>query len=433
MPTIFISYRRAHTADDVGRMREWLVERFGDAAVFLDNASILPGTDFRARLNEVLARCDALLAVMDENWLEADQNGKRRIDDPEDWVRIEIETALRRGVPVIPVLVGKAEMPRPGQLPDTLKDLVYRQNVKVARKGPVRIHAKRLVRRLEELFGFPEQPIGGNRFVQWMWPFVPVALVLLFLVGVLAALPSEIPAFIRLLLSVGLIVLAGVAHRLLVGRTGRAEQFFLWVVLIWFAAMLFILVPCLFWGEPLDLRKYVGTSIVVRKDYPESEIKLKPHWGPTFLAQDDGQDLGKEDRLRSNMTVWKKWVRKGVLSPGSRNKLLAYQSNPFQDYYEPFDAKLVFAAGLNAKLMEGVAFLKRIDSSTNEETYHQLRFYIPAENVDPKPGQNATENAIERIVINPGDHLVILTLLGPLDRNDLPGNLEAYAASLKRQ
>ena len=94
----------------------------------MDVDSIPLGRDFRRVLQDAVARCDALLIVIGPQWLgEKDAAGQRRVDDPEDWVRIEIETALERAIPVIPLLVDGAPLPRGEDLPPSLQGLAYRQ------------------------------------------------------------------------------------------------------------------------------------------------------------------------------------------------------------------------------------------------------------------------------------------------------------------
>ncbi len=88
-----------------------LVDRFGEANVFKDVDSMEPGADFVDVIEETIARCDALIAVIGQSWLGGEQDGARRLDDPEDWVRLEIGNALPRGIRVVPVLVDGATMP----------------------------------------------------------------------------------------------------------------------------------------------------------------------------------------------------------------------------------------------------------------------------------------------------------------------------------
>ena len=132
MRAIFISYRRDDTEGHAGRLFEDLCERFGKDAVFMDVAGIEPGRDFRRAIEQQVASCGVLLAVIGKDWLNVtDGQGRRRLDDPYDLVRLETAGALKRDIPVIPVLVHQAEMPRPEQLPDELKDLAFRNGVEL--------------------------------------------------------------------------------------------------------------------------------------------------------------------------------------------------------------------------------------------------------------------------------------------------------------
>jgi hypothetical protein len=132
MRAIFISYRRDDTEGYAGRLFQDLSDRFGKDCVFMDVAGIEPGRDFRRAIEQQVATCGVLLAVIGKAWLNvADEKGKRRLDDPHDFVRLETASALKRDIPVIPVLVQQAEMPRAEQLPDDLKDLAFRNSVEL--------------------------------------------------------------------------------------------------------------------------------------------------------------------------------------------------------------------------------------------------------------------------------------------------------------
>jgi hypothetical protein len=129
MASIFISYRRDDASGSAGRLEDDLSERFGDARVFRDR-EIPAGADFAAHLHDRLADAEVVLVVIGRHWLEAaDAHGQRRLELPGDWVRREIETALRLGRTVIPVLVDGAAMPWPDQLPEPLEELAGRQAV----------------------------------------------------------------------------------------------------------------------------------------------------------------------------------------------------------------------------------------------------------------------------------------------------------------
>jgi hypothetical protein len=130
---VFISYRRDDSGGYAGRIYDRLTSRLGRENVFFDVDTIPPGRDFVDVLSERVGKCDALLAVIGKHWvLSAGSENARRLDDPNDFVRIEIEAALNRDVPVIPVLVGGAAMPHPEDLPDSLKKLIRRQAVEIS-------------------------------------------------------------------------------------------------------------------------------------------------------------------------------------------------------------------------------------------------------------------------------------------------------------
>lgn len=122
---VFISYRRADSADPVGRLHDWLVNATRHH-VFLDT-DMTGGTPYPDEIADALQDCDALLAVIGRDWLDAtDEHGRRRLEDPRDLVRVEIETALGRGVRVVPVLVNGAAMPKQADLPERLAELTHR-------------------------------------------------------------------------------------------------------------------------------------------------------------------------------------------------------------------------------------------------------------------------------------------------------------------
>jgi hypothetical protein len=124
---IFISYRREQASGVAGRLYDRLVDRFGEAQVFIDVASIEPGVDFADVITRAVASCDVLLAVIGPGWLAAsDDAGERRLDDPDDLVRLEVEAGLARDVRVIPVLVEGATMSRRKDLPEDLATLARR-------------------------------------------------------------------------------------------------------------------------------------------------------------------------------------------------------------------------------------------------------------------------------------------------------------------
>jgi formylglycine-generating enzyme required for sulfatase activity len=122
---IFISYRRENASYPAGRLYDRLSVHFPQNQIFMDVDTLEPGIDFVKALEESVGACDVLIAVIGKRWLG--EEGKRQLENPEDFVRIEIATALKRDIRVIPVLVENASMPRSGDLPDDLKSLVRRQ------------------------------------------------------------------------------------------------------------------------------------------------------------------------------------------------------------------------------------------------------------------------------------------------------------------
>ncbi|MFS8980787.1 toll/interleukin-1 receptor domain-containing protein [Cupriavidus necator] len=132
MGAIFLSYRRDDSEGQAGRLYDELAEHFGADAVFMDVAAIEPGRDFRRVIDEQVSSCGVLLALIGKNWLDAtDETGRRRLDDPMDFVRLETASALRRDIPVVPVLVHGARMPRVEELPKDLAELAFRNGVEL--------------------------------------------------------------------------------------------------------------------------------------------------------------------------------------------------------------------------------------------------------------------------------------------------------------
>src|SRR5262249_34158693 len=110
MGTVFISYRREETPGEARALFNELVEKLGKNLVFMDVDSIALGREFRQVLKERLASCDLMLALIGKGWVDAkNSSGRRRLEDPNDFVRLEIETALKRNIPVTPVLLQGAQ------------------------------------------------------------------------------------------------------------------------------------------------------------------------------------------------------------------------------------------------------------------------------------------------------------------------------------
>jgi formylglycine-generating enzyme required for sulfatase activity len=152
MTRVFISYRRDDSADITGRIFDRLRAHFDKQILFRDVDVIPFGSDFRQVIRKAVEDCQVLLAVIGPTWLSiASKTGTRRLDDPADFVRLEIETALKRDIPVIPVLVGKAAMPEAIHLPDSLQPLVFRHGLEVRRDPDFHRDVDTLIRGLNGL------------------------------------------------------------------------------------------------------------------------------------------------------------------------------------------------------------------------------------------------------------------------------------------
>jgi TIR domain len=150
---IFISYRRDDDPGHALLIYKDLAERFGEPKVFMDVDAIEPGVNFVERIQSAVATADALVVIIGRSWLTAaDADGQQRLDDPRDFVRVEVGTALQRGIRVIPVLVGGAVMPTEEQLPSDLAALSSRHAL-VASDLDWEAGASRLVRTLEHVLG----------------------------------------------------------------------------------------------------------------------------------------------------------------------------------------------------------------------------------------------------------------------------------------
>jgi hypothetical protein len=150
MPRITISYRRDDSMDITGRIFDRLALHFGREAVFRDIDNIPPGVDFRRHIGRVLDESDVILAIVGPRWMgrQAHQNRLANAADP---VRVEIEIALRIAKPLIPVLVSRAAMPSPEQLPESLQDFSYRNAVQIDSGQDFDVHIGRLIRAMEQM------------------------------------------------------------------------------------------------------------------------------------------------------------------------------------------------------------------------------------------------------------------------------------------
>ena len=164
MNNIFISYRRADSADVVGRIYDYLEGIVGKDNIFKDVHSVQLGVDYLEYTADTLSNCDVQLAIIGHEWLKG-----RRIDTPDDLVRVEIETAMQRDIPVIPVLVGGAVMPTQDELPDSLKPLAYRNAIQVRPDPDFPTDMARLVDALKGIVPIEPKSTKPNRSSTGRW------------------------------------------------------------------------------------------------------------------------------------------------------------------------------------------------------------------------------------------------------------------------
>ena len=157
---VFLSYRRDDSSGHAGRLHDALLERLGPKSVFQDVANIDPGRDFTTAIERALEDCDAVLVVVGPDWLGVPgPPGQSRLEEPDDYVRLELATALSLNVPVVPVLVGGANLPTVAELPDDVAPLAHRQAV-VLHDENWHSDVEGLVRSLR---GEPQVPVPRRR------------------------------------------------------------------------------------------------------------------------------------------------------------------------------------------------------------------------------------------------------------------------------
>jgi hypothetical protein len=148
MAKVFISYRREDAAGHAGRVHDRLAKELGASLLFMDVDDIPLGVNFVKALHEEVSKCSVLLAVIGPDWLNVpDRNGPRRLDNPNDFVRVEIAAALQRAIPVIPILLEGATVPSADQLPKDLQELSLRNGINV-RDSSFHDDMDRLIRKL---------------------------------------------------------------------------------------------------------------------------------------------------------------------------------------------------------------------------------------------------------------------------------------------
>jgi Domain of unknown function (DUF6777)/TIR domain len=161
-PGVFISYRRKESSHLAGRLYDRLIERLGEARVFMDVDSIKPGEDWTEAISRAVAKCGLMLVLIGSQWGQVHRRSHARIVDSDDPVRLEIEAAFNQRIPIIPVLLEDATMPRPADLPETLMKLSHLQAMRV-RHESFRSDAATLLTVVEEVLGTYGKEDGPHR------------------------------------------------------------------------------------------------------------------------------------------------------------------------------------------------------------------------------------------------------------------------------
>jgi hypothetical protein len=192
MGGIFISYRRQDSSGHTGRLRDNLRARFGKL-VFQDVDGIADGEVFESVLDKALKDCEVALVVIGPAWLTStDAQGKRRLDDPQDWVRVETRLLLQRGIRVIPVLVGGAQMPQAADLPEDMRPLAKRQ-CRELRDTAWDADVAALTQRLEEVLKVPAPQLAASKDVSNRWIILGTLAFFAIVFGVWLLLRSPSP------------------------------------------------------------------------------------------------------------------------------------------------------------------------------------------------------------------------------------------------
>ena len=158
---IVISYRRQDSEAITGRIRDRLAGQYGGESVFMDIDSIPFGLDFREQIEHALRHTDILIAIIGPRWARGGKGGRSRINEENDPVRVEVETALQRGIPVVPILVNGATMPKPTELPDGLKELSFRNAAAVDSGRDFHQHMDRVIRSMDQILLNRAKPSGS--------------------------------------------------------------------------------------------------------------------------------------------------------------------------------------------------------------------------------------------------------------------------------
>ncbi len=201
MSSIFISYRRQDSAGFTRAMEQDLSARYGSESIFRDLEDIDAGDNFVNKIQEAVSSCKVLIAVIGPHWSTmTNRQGERRLDNPEDFVRVEIETALKRRVPVIPVTVKGAQWPPAEALPESLQPILQRKAHDLSdRQGRWDYDLHQLMARLDRIDGIKPQQSISARETGWRKSktmsgpkyLLALGMLIIVIIGLFHFLPEE--------------------------------------------------------------------------------------------------------------------------------------------------------------------------------------------------------------------------------------------------
>ena len=207
---IAISYRRQDSSPVAGRLYDRLQAEFGKGSVFMDFDSIPYGVDFREHIKQTLQRAKVVVAIIGPDWCGGKEISNRRIDDPTDFVRLEVASALENGIPIIPVLVNNTPMPEARNLPPELEGLAFRNGLALDSGIDFHHHADRLIAGIHRVVDPPKEAVPAP-------PLAPVV------VPVQAAIPARRPSPV-LPISILVLILAGIGVWYFLNRGPRQSS-----------------------------------------------------------------------------------------------------------------------------------------------------------------------------------------------------------------
>ena len=228
---IFLSYRRADSQNETDQIYKALVADFGSNCVFRDMESIPLGVNFKDHIDSVISTCDVVIIIIGDKW-KGEINSKRgsRLDDPNDFVRLEVEAALQRNIPVIPVLIRNTQMPEEKSIPSSLQVLRFRNAVSLSSNSNGLIQDPiRLLNSIKEHLVKADEPFVLSGAAKWL--YISVLLLVGWAVSQLIeaffnSYLKEQPQLIQLLIRVIFILLIFLLGNKLAYPVGKMIAFF---------------------------------------------------------------------------------------------------------------------------------------------------------------------------------------------------------------